>query len=520
MRKILSVILLGTLITLFVGCSSGSGGGNSDPTYSISGTVSGAIVNGVTITLIGAATKSTTTDASGSYSFSGLANGNYTVTPSQLYYTFTPASTAVAVSGANISGTNFVAVSNSISGAISGAVLSGVTITLSGAGSATTTTNANGIYSFSNLVSGTYTATPSLTGYTFSPVSTVVVVSGASTGTNFVAANVPFTATFEIEHVATDGNIIIATTGTVIASSATGGASNAVTVCFNNNGTILWQNNALPGYYGKSQIINGNLYAIRYFWSAGTANIYIDKINVNTGAITTVVAGTFTYDEVILSLSPGNPIAKGSSLAVSSNAIYVVAPNDATTGRATLLMFFDLSLATKTVLYSNDCAINDMDFTVAGNFIYQIEQTVLHGSNSGEIDAFTTDGVYFGVANFPETFNNTLANGNMLYMSGKDDVSNIASIFIYDLDANPVKSIPLVQVGGAYGMAFGPNGEMYVAMSNNAKGPVRLDPSTGNISWTGTDSGKSVIYCNGKVFLATGSDKLSVYDAATGNHLN
>jgi hypothetical protein len=44
----------------------------------------------VMISLTGAATKNMTTIAGGSYSFTGLANGYYTVTPSKTSYTFTP----------------------------------------------------------------------------------------------------------------------------------------------------------------------------------------------------------------------------------------------------------------------------------------------------------------------------------------------------------------------------------------------------------------------------------------------
>jgi hypothetical protein len=60
-------------------------------------------------------------------------------------------------------------IKNSVSGRITagGSGLSGVTVTL---GSLTTTTDANGNYSFSNVPDGTYTVTPSLTGYTFNPV--------------------------------------------------------------------------------------------------------------------------------------------------------------------------------------------------------------------------------------------------------------------------------------------------------------------------------------------------------------
>jgi O-glycosyl hydrolase len=50
-----------------------------------------------------------TADASGNYTFAGLANGTYTVTPSKTGYTFTPTSRAVTLSGANRTGTNFTA---------------------------------------------------------------------------------------------------------------------------------------------------------------------------------------------------------------------------------------------------------------------------------------------------------------------------------------------------------------------------------------------------------------------------
>ena len=82
---------------------------------SVISTISGTVTNngtglaGVTINLTGAATKSTTTDVNGNYSFSGLSNGAYTITPGKAGYTFTPPSINVNVSGADVTGRNFVA---------------------------------------------------------------------------------------------------------------------------------------------------------------------------------------------------------------------------------------------------------------------------------------------------------------------------------------------------------------------------------------------------------------------------
>ncbi|MBF0559789.1 MAG: DUF2012 domain-containing protein, partial [Nitrospirae bacterium] len=76
-----------------------------------------------------------------------------------------------------------------ISGTVStssSAAISGVTVSLSGTQTGTTTTNSSGNFSFSSLSNGSYTLTPSLTGYTFSPTSKTVTVSSANlTGQNF-----------------------------------------------------------------------------------------------------------------------------------------------------------------------------------------------------------------------------------------------------------------------------------------------------------------------------------------------
>jgi len=79
-------------------------------TFSISGTITPtAGGSGATVTLSGAAPAVTTANTSGNYTFAGLANGTYTVTPSNIGYTFSPVSQSVMVNGANKTDVNFTA---------------------------------------------------------------------------------------------------------------------------------------------------------------------------------------------------------------------------------------------------------------------------------------------------------------------------------------------------------------------------------------------------------------------------
>ena len=76
-------------------------------TYTVSGTITtsgGAGINGVNVSN---GSSSTTTNSSGAYTLSGVANGTYTLTPSLSGYTFSPTTRSVTVSGANVTGQNF-----------------------------------------------------------------------------------------------------------------------------------------------------------------------------------------------------------------------------------------------------------------------------------------------------------------------------------------------------------------------------------------------------------------------------
>ena len=78
----------------------------------------------------------------------------------------------------------------SVSGRVTsaGSALPGVTMTLSGNGSGTTITDANGNYGFGDLEWGTYTVTPTLAGYQFMPAFRNVYLQGINgEGFNFNA---------------------------------------------------------------------------------------------------------------------------------------------------------------------------------------------------------------------------------------------------------------------------------------------------------------------------------------------
>ena len=237
-----------------VGGQNFTGTPGATPAYSISGAVStagGSPIAGVMMTLTGAAGAITSTNALGNYTFFGLANGSYTVTPTLGGYTFTPTSRNVTVSGANVGGQNFTGtptVTYSISGTASlsgGGPLAGATMTLTGAAGATTTTAADGTYTFTGLANGGYTVTPSLAGYTFTPTSRAVTVSGANVGGQDFTGTPTGGATYSIS-------------GTVVMLTSTGNIPIAgVTITLTGAAGATTTTNAL-GQYTFTGLANGN----------------------------------------------------------------------------------------------------------------------------------------------------------------------------------------------------------------------------------------------------------------------
>jgi formylglycine-generating enzyme required for sulfatase activity len=163
------------------------------------GTISGDVQEGVSIVISFPScgesnpVATTTTNDEGYYAFGGLSNGKYAIIPQNGSLVFNPLQDSVVIPQGSNQAYNFVASADyTISGTVSSdeGVIA-VTITLSGDSDATTIIEPDGSYSFTGLVPGNYTITPSLTDYVFDPESeTVWLVDSDVTEVYFSATDV------------------------------------------------------------------------------------------------------------------------------------------------------------------------------------------------------------------------------------------------------------------------------------------------------------------------------------------
>jgi len=211
----------------------------SAPTYPVSGTVTlgAGGQSGVTVSSGG---SSTVTDSNGNFSLS-LSNAAYTLTPSLSGFSYTPTTRSVTVNGVAITGQNFTATAlptYSITGTITvgAAGLNGVTVS---DGTRTATTNVSGVYTLNNVPQGAYTITPSLAGYSFSPVNRSGTLSGNLTNQDFSGTFNP--ATYEgFSYTAGVGALAAKSGGTNWSGAWDGGANdiNATGLTYTSGGTL------------------------------------------------------------------------------------------------------------------------------------------------------------------------------------------------------------------------------------------------------------------------------------------
>jgi inhibitor of cysteine peptidase len=80
--------------------------------YSVSGTIDGAVIKDVVLSLTGTETQTTKSTEDGTYTFIQVSSGNYTIKPSLEGYSFTPASRNITVYGQNVGAVNFTSAPN------------------------------------------------------------------------------------------------------------------------------------------------------------------------------------------------------------------------------------------------------------------------------------------------------------------------------------------------------------------------------------------------------------------------
>lgn len=179
--------------------------GNAPPvTYTVSGKITvpvGVDVSTVKVRLNNAGglvqevpvMHNSTNSTDGTYSITGIVNGDYTVKPILAGYKFSPLAVTNIQSDKVLNFTaSAIPVGYSISGNITlnQAALSGVNVTLSVSGIAATSTltDASGNYSFAGLAIGKYNLTPTPTDYSFTPDKLPVEIINANlTAQNFTA---------------------------------------------------------------------------------------------------------------------------------------------------------------------------------------------------------------------------------------------------------------------------------------------------------------------------------------------
>jgi uncharacterized protein (TIGR03437 family) len=294
-------------------------------------TLSGGGLGGVTMTLSGATAGATTTNGSGSYSFLASGAGSYTITPSLSGYGFNPPSLTFSIKNpggnqtANFSVTTepsvpTVTISGTVS--ISGSGLSGVLMTLGGAQSGSATTNASGGYMLSGYEGASYTVTPSLSGFSFSPPSATFNNLGSGT----LAASFTATVSTSLISVTNDASFVTSISpGSLVALFGNGNVLSGI--------TASGFNTPLPTSSGGTSVTINGIYCPLVYVSptqinlqapmelaVGTATVVVNNNGTTFSAtvqVPSATPGIFTSDYIVTAiLQDGN----GNLLTASSPA--------------------------------------------------------------------------------------------------------------------------------------------------------------------------------------------------------
>lgn len=179
---------------------------------------------GLTLGYTGALTKQATTGSDGKYAIPDLLSATYTITPTKVGETFSPASTSLLVN-ADKPNTNFSAgaASFSVAGKVLNANGTGLASVLVSAGGKTATSAADGSFTIAGVAAGTQTVTPTRSGFTFSPATRSVSISANVANLKFTGTAV-FSISGTITGAGASGATVRATVAATHSQSAAGAA--------------------------------------------------------------------------------------------------------------------------------------------------------------------------------------------------------------------------------------------------------------------------------------------------------
>jgi len=256
---------------------------------------SGGSLGGATVSLSGPSTASTTADASGNYSFSGIPAGTYTVTGTASGYKARSYSGVTVTSGQTTTQNIGLTTTGRVTGTVTGsgsAALSGATVTLQGGNLATTdtvSTDASGVYTSSWDPIGTYTVTCSAAGYASQTVTGVAITTGGLTTVNCTLSN----------------------TGTltgVVTNLNTGGAISGATVSYSGGATTTDS----TGRYTFTGVVSGT-YSVTASASGYLSRTY-SGVTVNPGVTNTQDVQLSTSGRVTGTVTSGGVAVTGATV--------------------------------------------------------------------------------------------------------------------------------------------------------------------------------------------------------------
>jgi hypothetical protein len=228
---------------------------------------------------------------------------------------------------------------------LNGAGLSGVKVTLTGTGSNSALTKANGEYTFTNAADGSYTVTPSLTGYIFSPSSIAVNVSGTDTpNINFTATanTITYSMSGTIHSGSNSGAVLSGATVSIAGKTYTTGSADTFTITGIPAGTYAFSVSK-SGYYtytNSAYYVGSNQTGLSFYLTATNPIVAQTPMSVNPGGTVTQSGTGFTPNSTatLHFRKPDNSEFTPSSQAIGSDGTFSITytiPTDRTTGTYT-----------------------------------------------------------------------------------------------------------------------------------------------------------------------------------------